>query len=280
MTATEPADLTFDAALLMGALDAGLAKEAVEPVVRTHGHEPLGLDPVAALQHPLDRSLQVVVADPFRDPAEMFERPDVTVQEHLLALVQIGPGVAATRRRETQNEHRHLDQHPSQVDARSAEVDLGLFAQRVMLRDHHLHQRHLHPAPGLRHVAAHRRFTDVGPMFVSQALPHPAGRVALLARRAAVCLEPSVDHRLPRIQRGRRPLRRCLAFRWHRRGQRLAHIAAMNTKTPRQLPNRQLLALMSFADLLVQLHSRPRGHRPPSTAEHTHRQTPKWGQIR
>ena len=51
----------------------------------------LGLDPVAALQHPLDRSLQVVVADPCRHPTKHVERPDMPIQEHLLGLVQIRP---------------------------------------------------------------------------------------------------------------------------------------------------------------------------------------------
>jgi len=62
--ASEPADLTFDPALLMRAFDAGLAEERVEPVARAQQHEPFGLDPVPTAQHLDHRGLQVVVADP------------------------------------------------------------------------------------------------------------------------------------------------------------------------------------------------------------------------
>jgi hypothetical protein len=37
-------------------------------------------------------------------------------------------------------------------------------------------------------------------VLIDQPLPHPPGRVALLARRCPVGLEPPDDQRLPRIQ--------------------------------------------------------------------------------
>jgi len=43
--AAEAADLSFDAALFVGALDAGQAEEAVKTVVGPQGGEAVGLDP-------------------------------------------------------------------------------------------------------------------------------------------------------------------------------------------------------------------------------------------
>ena len=88
MAAAEPADLALHAALLVAALDARLAEEAVEPVVRPQRDEPFRLDPVAALQHLGDRGLrlsQVVVADPVGHATEVLEGADMTVEEHRLA---------------------------------------------------------------------------------------------------------------------------------------------------------------------------------------------------
>ena len=215
----------------------------------------------------------------------------MTVEEHLLRLVQIGPRVTPARRREAHHEHRHLDGHAGQDHARRPEVDLGLIAQRVVLGDHHLHQRHIHPAAHLRHITAHRRLTHLRAVLVDQTLPHPPRRVPLLARRRTISRQPPVDRRLPPIQRRRRT-HRPLPLRRDRRSQRLAHITTMHMEPARQLPHRQLLAVMSLADLLVQRHLRPLGHRPRSTAQQPHRWTPtsgakpdehyppKWGQIR
>jgi len=200
----------------------------------------------------------------------------VTVQEHLLSLVQIRPRIGPTRRRQPHDEHRHVHQHAGHIDTGRPEVDLGLLAQRVMLRNHHLHQRHVHPPSDLSHIAAHRRLAHLRPVLLAQALPHPTSRVPLLARRRAVRLQPPVDCRLPPVQRRRRPLRH-LAVRWHRRRQRLTRITAMDMKTASQLTNRQLLAFTDLADLLVQRHLRPLGHRPRSTAASPHRWTLKGG---
>ncbi len=248
--------------------------------MRPQRDEPVRLDPVPALQHPHHRRLQVVVADPLRDAAVVLERPDVAIEEHLLALVQIRPCVAPTRRREPHDEHRHLHRATRQNHVGRPEVGLGLVAQRMVLRDHHLHQRHVHAPADLGHVAAYRRLAQLGIVLFGQALPHPPSGVPLLPRCQGVRRQPLVDRRLPPIQRRRRP-HSPLAFGWHRRRQRLAHITTMHTEPAGQLVDRELLAVVSLADLLVQLHLRPLGHRPRSTAGHTHRWTPpRWGQIR
>ena len=73
-----------------------LAEERVEPIMRPQADETVRLDPVPALQHPFDRGFRVVVADPGRDTTEVFERADVTIEEHFLGFVQIRPYVTAT----------------------------------------------------------------------------------------------------------------------------------------------------------------------------------------
>jgi hypothetical protein len=261
MAAPEPAHLALHAALLVRPGLARLAEEAVEPVMGPQRHEPLGLDPVPAPQHPHHRSLQVVVADPARHPAEVVERPDMTVQEHLLALAQIRPRERPTRRRESHDEQLQLAQHPGQIDADRAEVDLGLLAQRVTLGHHHLDQRDLLTGPDLGHEPTHRRLANADTVLVDQSLPHPPGRVTLLAGRDLVGLEPPNDQRLPRIEHAR-PRRRLLPGRRHRRRQRLAHRAAVNPEPARQLVDRRPLPLTHPPDLLEPLHPGPLRHAP------------------
>jgi hypothetical protein len=84
--AAKPATLSLDPALLVGALDAWLAKERVEPVVAAQRDEPLVLDAVAALEDPRHRGAEVVVADPVGHPTQVGEPLDVALQERLLRL--------------------------------------------------------------------------------------------------------------------------------------------------------------------------------------------------
>ena len=134
VVAAEPADLALDAALLVGALDAGLAVERVEPVVRPERDPPVGLDPGPAEQHPRHRRLQVVVADlAGRDPAQHVERVHVAFQERLLALGCANARCTALPEYDSRSVNRkHFVQHPGQADPQLAEVDLGLRARRVV----------------------------------------------------------------------------------------------------------------------------------------------------
>ena len=296
MAATEPADLGLHPALLVAALDPGLAEEAVEAVVASERDEPLGLDAGAALEHLGHRRLQVVVADPVRYAAQVLEAPDVAVEEHGLALVQVGARETLARRRQAHQEQRQLGQRAGQVDVDRAEVDLGLGAQRVVLGDHDLDQRHRLAAADLSDVAAHRRLAHHHALLGDQPLPHSTRRVPLLARRCLVGVEPPVDRGLPRVQHRRRAGDRP-ARRRHRRRQRLTDVTAMHMEPIREAADRQLLAPARLADLLVELHLRPLGHAPhgpvrqrapggPSSSSPTggaksdEHYCPRWGQIR
>ena len=83
--AAEPASLTLDAALLVGAFDTGPAVEHIKAVVGAEQHPPVRLESGAAGQHPRHRRFQVVVTDMHRrDAAQLLERITVAVQERLL----------------------------------------------------------------------------------------------------------------------------------------------------------------------------------------------------
>ena len=232
VTASEPSDLTFHAAFLVRAADAGQAEEAVEPVMRPQRDESVRLEPVTTLQHPHDRGLQVVVADPARHTTEVFERADVAVQEHLLRLVQIRAAEPTTRRGEAHHEQRHLHQHASDIDTDRPEIDLGFRAQQMRLRNVDLSQRRRPLGANLRDVTPHRRLTDLSVVLDDESLPHAPGRMALLARHVAIRGEPHVHDRFPRVHHRRRT-HRDLPGRRHRRRQGCAHVTTMNLESAR-----------------------------------------------
>lgn len=152
------------------------------------------------------------------------------VDEQLLRLVQGDTVEPLAGGRQAHDEHPALGEQPAQVEADAAEVDLGLLAERVVLRHRHLPDGHGPASPCLAHVAPHGRLTDVGTVLLDQALPDPPGRVALLLRRVAVGLEPSIDRRLPRVQHRRDAGGTRLAWGRDRRRQRLSHCPPMSVK--------------------------------------------------
>ena len=141
VAAAEPADLSFDPALLMRSFDAGQAEEGLEAVVAAHGDEPFGLDPAAPLHDPHHGRLEVVIADALRHATEMGEGPDMAVEEHLLGLVEIDPVESLPAGREPHHEHPGVDHGAVEKEAHLAEVDLGLVSQVVGLGDADVGQR-------------------------------------------------------------------------------------------------------------------------------------------
>jgi hypothetical protein len=82
----EPADLSLDATLLVGTLDAGIAVEAVDREMRPERRPAVAFHPApGAAQHLADRGAQVVIADlAARHAAQHFQRVDVAFQERFL----------------------------------------------------------------------------------------------------------------------------------------------------------------------------------------------------
>lgn len=219
VVAAEPAALDLDPALLVGALLARAAVEGVEPVVGPEGDPLAGLHPSAAEQHPSDRRLEVVVADvDHRHPAQLGERVHMAFQEGLLALRLERPVHRLARERAPQREQEHLGLRPAVDDPQVGEVDLGLRAWLVHLRDVDLLRRPARLGPDLRpahvHVVPHRRVRDLGQLvLLDQPGMDPPRGMPLLARRRQVLPQHAVDQRLGRVQPRRRTVRRCTPYR-------------------------------------------------------------------
>ena len=255
MPAAEPADLAFDAAFLMRAGLAGDAEERVEPVMAAQRDEPLRLHAVPALQHPGHRGLEVVIADPARDRAEIFEGQHVAFQERFLRLGGERDMKRPARARQPQHEQPQLHQRPGDHRVELAEIHLGLRARQVRLRHRNRNavQAQLDPAAG--HIARHRHLRHRGTVLGDQPLPDPPCGMPLLARHVLVGQQPPVNHRCAGVDRGPGPRRIGLPRRRHRRSQRLAHRPPVHMMPVRQLPDRGPFGPAVFPDLLEQFHS-------------------------
>jgi hypothetical protein len=165
--ATEPATLALDPALLVGALDAGLAEERVEPIVAAQGDEPLVLNAISALEDAGDRRLEVVVADPTGHPTQVREPLDVALEERLLGLGHKPPMERPARARQAHREQPQLRQRPPKPHPQLREVDLSLRARLMNLRDHHLADPATQLAAQPGDVLAHRRLAKLGAVLVT-----------------------------------------------------------------------------------------------------------------
>ena len=104
---------------------------------------------VTAFQHPDDRGFEVVVTDPARDPTEVLERQHMAFQERFLGLGAERDMERFARVRQPHHEHPALITHrPAIVGVELAEVDLGLRAGQMRLRDRHLTLRPARARPG------------------------------------------------------------------------------------------------------------------------------------
>ncbi len=256
VTAAEPADLALDPALLMGALNPGLAEEAVEAVVRTQRDEPRVLHPLTAQHHPHHRRGEVVIADhPRRHPAQPLERGHVTIQEGLLGLIGVGDVHGLARVRQAQDEHPQLHPHPADHRGELPEVDLSLLGRDVSLGHFHL-QGLIEDLPAqLAHQGPHAGLGHDHPFLLDQPLPHPPGGVALLGRHILVGDQPSAHrgHVWPQHRShpdGDFPRRR------RRIGQRLTHRAPVHFVLLGQGPDREAFIAAVSSDTFELLHSR------------------------
>src|SRR6266536_2875912 len=139
------------------------------------------------------------------------------------------------------------------------EVTLGLLPRPVVLGDRHTTGRGVQPQlrPDPTHQRPHRRLRDLSVHLLTQPLPHPPGRVPLLAQHLQVSLQPRPDRRLVGAQRRRGTLRR-LALRRDRIDERLADRPPVHMVPLVQLPDAQPFIAVLAADTLEQLHPRQR----------------------
>jgi hypothetical protein len=265
VTAAEPADLALHAALLVRAGDAGRAEERVEPVMRPQRDEPFVLDAVAAHQDPHDRGLEVVVAhQPGRHATEVGERQRVALEERLLRLMRERDREPPPRRRQPHHEQLQHHQLPRDPSAELPEVDFRVRARRVLLADRDIDRDVVQLSAHLGHERADRRLGHIRAVLGHQPLPHPTGRMPLLARHHQIGFQPAADQPLERPQRRRRPISG-LARRRRRGRDRLTHRPSMHPIPLSQPTNADPFIAMISADTFVQLH--PRLLHTPSSRE-------------
>lgn len=202
----------------------------------------------------------ILVPDAMRNAAECGECLVVSVEEGLLGLGRIDAVHRSSRARQAHREHEALGERALEGEVDLAEVDLGLGAGLVQLRDRDDLRQIPHLPATLADVGAHRRLSKVRLVLVDEALEDTPGCVALLRRCGLVLLEDLVDRRLVG------PERRCsalghLAGRRDRRGQGLAHHAAMHVVLRRERANRQAKVAVITSYRFEQLH--PRHLLPP-----------------
>lgn len=207
VVAAEEADVALDAALLVSALDAGLAVEGVDVEVGAERDPPVSLDPLPGEpDHLGDGSLEVVVADLVcGHPAEDLEGVHVPFEEGLLPARgrRAVDGFAAVGH--AQREQVAGDQLAAQPDRDLPEVDLTFPAGQVGLGDEHvgLSAAVLGPHVGspLPHVGADGVVGDTGQVvLVNQPGEDPGSRVPLLARRVQIGHQHLLDPGLERVQ--------------------------------------------------------------------------------
>ncbi len=262
VSAAEPADFPLDAALLVGALDPGVAVESVEPVVGPEQQPPLVLGslPAGTVDDFHDRVGEIVVSDVSgRDAPDVLESVDVAFEERFLRLGRIDPMDRLAGVGQTEGEHMALDLHPSQHHPDLPEVDFRLRPRRMFLRDKHLRQ----PA-GLRinlratsaDVVTDRRVGQLPcPVLISEAGEDTSCGMTLFARSFEVLPEHHVDRGLEHIQPGRCP-HPGLSLWWFRLPQCLPDSWPADTMTSGQLPDRKTLHARITPDPRKNFHPR------------------------
>ena len=187
----------------MRPVDAGAAEERVEPVVAAQRGEPFGLGAVTPFEDPDHRGLEVVIPNPAGHTAEVFEGQHVALQERFLSLGGEGDVKRFARVRESHHEHPALHDQPGDRGVELTEVDLGLRAGQMCLRDRHLPGLQPELDPATRDMTRHRHLRARGLVLSDEALPDPPRGVALLARGVLIGQKPGIDHRHPLIDRRR-----------------------------------------------------------------------------
>lgn len=145
----------------------------------------------------------VVVDDRAGHRAEKGEGMDMPVNPGFGHRCRVSSDIAAVTVRQIEHEEVRLLLDTADLHQRFPEIGLGITC-RVGQRHEHL------PATLLTFpdVILDNRIAAGEPMLLAQAIEHPLGRMALLARNAAVPFEPSIDDRDKPVQlrTGRRRL--------------------------------------------------------------------------
>ena len=228
MIAPASANFALDASLFVCPLKPRGRELRLKQIVRAHRHEPVRLDPPAALEHLLHRRLKVVKPDAREHAAKPFKRLHVQLQKRLLGLDQRRLTERRARERRAHHEQMHHRRDPREHHQRLAPIDLALHPGRVNLRDEHLGDRPPQLALARPHILTHRNLGNISTMLIDQPPPDPPRGMPLLTRRVPISQQPPVDHRPIRAELRRWTAHRRALDRRHRRHQRITHRPAMH----------------------------------------------------
>src|SRR5881396_1444032 len=170
MIAPEVAHFAFHSALLVSSRR--IAELRLKAPVRAEGNEPLSLLPLIPAQNLLHRTLQVVVAQPPKHPAEELKRELVCFQKRLLGGVIVGAMKRSASRHRAHREAIHLAQLAHDFRESFVPINLCLAAPVVALRHERLPFCHPQLLLATADVMTHGRFhhCKLGP-FRTNPLP-------------------------------------------------------------------------------------------------------------
>src|SRR5690606_3947815 len=132
-----------------------------------------------------------------RHGPEESERMDVAIDPGLSHGRRIGPHIAGIAMRKVEHEEVRLPLHAANHHHRLAKVSL-----RMAGRMRQQHEHFLATLLPLAYVVLDDRVAASKPTFVTKPVEHPLGRMALLAWRLHVFIEPMIDGRYKRLQLG------------------------------------------------------------------------------
>src|SRR5664280_1697487 len=225
VVAAEVAHFTFHPALLVAF--AGRAELSLILPVRTEGDEASRQLALVAAQDLLHRARQIIVAKPAENAAEVMERQLVRFQKRLLRdplAIQVGIGFIP--------------------------IDLGFDAPVVALRHKGLAPSQPQRLFALRHILPHRALgSRASGYLLSNALPYPLRRVALLVRSLAIGFQNRVDELRCRSHLHMWPLR-LLPPRRYRASNRVPHQSPVHPQLPRHALDRAYPKLIFPTNLL------------------------------
>src|SRR5438034_3237925 len=158
------------------------------------------------LNNLLHRTLQVVVAQPPKHPAEELKRELVCFQKRLLGGVIVGAMKRSASRHRAHREAIHLAQLAHDFRESFVPINLCLAAPVVALRHERLPFCHPQVLLATADVMTHGRFRhrDLGP-FRANPLPDAVRRMPLLARSLLLSSKNLVDELFHRFELGLRP---------------------------------------------------------------------------
>src|SRR5438093_1359015 len=245
------------------ALSRRIAELRLKAPVRAEGNEPLSLLPLIPAQNLLHRTLQVVVAQPPKHPAEELKRELVCFQKRLLGGVIVGAMKRSASRHRAHREAIHLAQLAHDFRESFVPINLCLAAPVVALRHERLPFCHPQLLLATADVMTHGRFRhcNLGP-FRTNPLPDAVRRMPLLTRSLLVSPQNLVDELFHRFELGLRPHRN-LALRRDRARHRLPHDPPMHPELLRHALDRSYPKAVLPPDLFKQFHLASPVHRPP-----------------